>query len=176
MAAGQSRWKCLCWCCAYRQVYHYQHLPRQLLQLATHWLWWILQPPHQVGDLISINFCVNVNFMFIPNPHSFCVGYMAICKLLDVCCLGQLPVNGNDVQRHHCIAEEADAAQRSNAGGHGKAASSAPAPRQRLPSSSWTAMSAMAGGTRAVPPRPRDAGESPQVCCVTCLQGHTLVS
>lgn len=54
MAAGQSRWKCLCWCCAYRQVYHYQHLPQQLLRLATHWLWWILQPPHQVGLIIFI--------------------------------------------------------------------------------------------------------------------------
>ena len=92
---------------------------------------------------------------------------MAVCQVL---------VDGSGIQHHRCIAEEADAAQRSNAGGHGKAAALAPAPRQRLPSSSWTAMSAMAGGTRAVPPRPRDADESPQVCCVTCLQGHTLES
>ena len=121
--------------------------------------------------------------MFIPNHPSFCV--LTVHRLLDVCCPGQLPailaicqllVDGNDVQRHHCIAEEADAAQRSNAGSQGKAAASAPAPRQRLPSSSWTAMSAMAGGTRAVPPRPRDAGESPQVCSAICLQGHSLMS
>ncbi|DBA92080.1 hypothetical protein WJX77_001940 [Trebouxia sp. C0004] len=59
-------------------------------------------------------------------------------------------------------SEEADAAQRSNGSSQGKAAASTPAPRQRLPSSSWTAMSAMAGGTRAVPARPRDADESPQ--------------
>lgn len=31
----------------------------------------------------------------------------------------------------------------------------APTPRQRLPSSTWGAMSAMAGGTRATPPRPQ---------------------
>lgn len=31
----------------------------------------------------------------------------------------------------------------------------APSPRQRLPSSTWGAMSAMAGGTRATPPRPQ---------------------
>ena len=119
--------------------------------------------------------------MFIPHHPSFCV--LTVHRLLDVCCPGQLPailaicqllVDGNDVQRHHCIAEEADAAQ--CGGSQGKAAASAPAPRQRLPSSSWTAMSAMAGGTRAVPPRPRDADESPQVCCVKCLQGHTLIS
>ncbi|DBA68374.1 hypothetical protein WJX79_000768 [Trebouxia sp. C0005] len=59
-------------------------------------------------------------------------------------------------------SEEAGAAQRSDASSQGKAAASAPASRQRLPSSSWTAMSAMAGGTRAVPPRPRDVDDSPQ--------------
>ena len=31
----------------------------------------------------------------------------------------------------------------------------APAPRQRLPSSTWGALSAMAGGTRVPPPRPQ---------------------
>lgn len=37
-----------------------------------------------------------------------------------------------------------------------------PAPRQRLPSSSWNAMSAMAGGTRVPPPRPREPQDSAQ--------------
>ena len=50
--------------------------------------------------------------------------------MLAVC---QVLVDGSGIQHHRCIAEEADAAQRSNAGGHGKAAASEPAPRQRLP-------------------------------------------
>ena len=57
-----------------------------------------------------------------------------------------------------------------------RAPAASPPPRQRLPSSTWGAMSAMAGGTRAFPHKPQDPRDAAEVCACLCASWVQMCS